>query len=86
MRRAVGYVVVVVASGLIASVGRVTGQPQEAPQFGGSYSQMDARRRALVDNWIARLWRDQSKVEPAAFYDTFVKSPRGRRSGAIATR
>lgn len=74
MRRAVGYVAVVVASGLIASAASVTGQPQEAPQFGGSYSQMDARRRALVDNWIARLSAvTGQKVEPAAFYDTFVK-------------
>ena len=74
MRRAVAYVAVVIASGLIASAASVTGQPQEAPRFGGSYSQLDARRRALVDNWVSRFSRVTGQnVGPAAFYDTFVK-------------
>jgi hypothetical protein len=74
MRRAVAYVAVVVASGLIASAANVTGQPQEAPRFGGSYAQLDARRRALVDNWVSRFSRVTGQnVGPAAFYDTFVK-------------
>ena len=28
---------------------------QTAPQFGGTYATLDARRKHLVDNWVARF-------------------------------
>ena len=44
-------VVVVVLSSAI-QVGRAQQPPSE---FGGTYSDLDARRQQLVDNWVARF-------------------------------
>ena len=46
---------------------------QAAPQFGGTYGTLDARRQHLVDNWVARFNSvTGQKVEPGPFYDDIV--------------
>ena len=48
-----------------------TGSAQEpASQLGGTYSDLDARRRQLVDNWVARFVKTTGQqVEAGPFYD-----------------
>ena len=49
------------------------GQQPTAPQFGGGYAQLDARRQALVNDWVARLVKTTGqKVEPGPFYDDLM--------------
>ncbi len=50
-----------------------SGQQPTAPQFGGGYAELDARRQALVNDWVARLVKTTGqKVEPGPFYDDFM--------------
>jgi hypothetical protein len=46
---------------------------QTAPQFGGTYATLDARRQQLVVNWVARFnSMTGQKVEAGLFYDDIV--------------
>jgi hypothetical protein len=48
-------------------------QAQTSLQFGGDYASLDARRQALVSDWVARFNElTGEKAEPALFYDTKV--------------
>jgi hypothetical protein len=53
----------------------IDGATQQPPaQFGGSYSSLDARRRAYVDDWVARFIQvTGQKMEAESFYDTFIR-------------
>jgi hypothetical protein len=62
------------AGGAVDGAGQ--GQPPQAPaqQFGGSYSELGARRQKLIGDWVARFNElTGSKVDPQAFYDTRVR-------------
>ena len=60
---------------------------QTAPQFGGTYATLDARRQHLVDNWVARFNSvTGQKVEAGPFYDDIVAFSRRRRSKRSPTR
>jgi hypothetical protein len=46
---------------------------QPARRFGGTYDELDQRRRHLIDDWIARFVKTTGQaVEPASFYDDIV--------------
>ena len=46
---------------------------QPAPQFGGTYATLDARRQHLVANWVTRFNSvTGQKVEAGAFYNDIV--------------
>ncbi len=77
-----------VAVGILVSVGSYVGAGpgpagppiqdattrQAAPTFGGLYTTVDARRRALIDDWVARLREvTGQKIEAKEFYDTVIK-------------
>jgi hypothetical protein len=50
------------------------GAQQEPLQFGGAYAGLGPRRQHLIDDWVTRLNAVSGlQVEPAAFYDTYVK-------------
>ena len=62
------------ASALIGRAQQAAAPPQAAQQFGGVYSGLDARKQRLVDDWVARFSEvTGQKIEPAAFYDSFLK-------------
>ena len=47
---------------------------QASVQFGGNYSELDARRQKLVENWVARFNAVAgAKIPPDVFYDTKIK-------------
>ena len=50
------------------------GRAQQTPsQLGGTYSNLDARRRQLVDNWVARFEKTTGqRVEAGPFYDEII--------------
>jgi len=48
-------------------------QQPAAPQFGGGYAELDARRQALVNDWVARLVKTTGQqVDPGPFYDDLM--------------
>jgi hypothetical protein len=53
----------------------VAQQAQQAqPEFGGSYSTLDAHRQRYVQDWVARFNETTGQAtEPAAFYDNIVR-------------
>ena len=67
----VALTLAVIAAPSIATPAQQTGGGQPAPvQFGGSYSALDGRRKALVDDWVARFaGATNQKQEPGPFYD-----------------
>ena len=63
-----GALVLTMTAVIVAS-----GQQTTVPQFGGGYAGLDARRQALINDWVARLIKTTGQqVEPGAFYDNFM--------------
>ena len=59
--------IVVVALISAIQVGRAQQPPSE---FGGTYSELDARRQQLVDSWVARFVKTTGqRIEAGPFYD-----------------
>ena len=49
-------------------------KPPAQPTFGGAYSDLDARRRALIDGWVARLSKvSVQPIDAGALYDTKIR-------------
>jgi hypothetical protein len=45
----------------------------QSPRFGGDYAELSARKRQLVDNWVARVSKvTRQQIEPAPFYDELL--------------
>ncbi|HET9270021.1 MAG TPA: hypothetical protein VFO31_17720, partial [Vicinamibacterales bacterium] len=67
----------VAATGLTVQASRAapqTAAAQQAPQLGGRYAALDARRQRLVDSWVARLSDVAGQpIEAGPFYDTKVR-------------
>jgi hypothetical protein len=62
------------ASAVIGAQQASTPPQGAAQQFGGAYSGLDARKQRLVDDWVARFSEvTGQKIEPPAFYDSFIK-------------
>jgi hypothetical protein len=58
----------------IASSAAILSAQQQLPQFGGSYTSLDARQQHLIDDWVTRFSATSArKVEPAEFYDQVVR-------------
>ncbi len=59
---------------IVSTLATPVGVQEPQPQFGGSYSALDARRQHLVDDWVARFAKVTGrKVDPAFLYDNVVK-------------
>jgi hypothetical protein len=66
-------VVVTLADPGAAQQGQAAVPQANAPQLGGNYASLDAQRRALVDNWVARFSEATGqKVQAGPFYDDIV--------------
>ena len=67
-------VAILAASG-VALRAQDPGRTEQAPvQFGGNYSELDARRQKLVADWVARFNAVTGvKIAPDEFYDTKIK-------------
>ncbi len=67
-------VVLVLSFAILGMVTTVTSAQQASAQLGGSYSSLDARRQKLVGDWVTRFnATTKQNVDPAAFYDGYVK-------------
>ena len=62
------------ASGLFLALIAAGPPPGATPaQFGGAYAQLDARRQALVADWVERFNRTTGQpLAPAPFYDEIL--------------
>jgi hypothetical protein len=59
---------VLTAAGLLSQA-----QQPAAPQFGGGYAQLDARRQHLIDGWVTRFTQvTGQKLSAGPFYDDIV--------------
>ena len=46
---------------------------QQPPRFGGAYSELDARRQHLVDDWVGRFIKVTGQsLDARAFYDDIL--------------
>jgi hypothetical protein len=62
------------SSTTLTSAQQSTGARQSAPQLGGSYASLDARRQRLINDWVMRFNAvTKRKMQPDFFYDTYVK-------------
>ena len=58
---------------LCAGLGVLVAAQQPAPRFGGAYSALDARRQALVKDWVSRFVETTGQAMDAGpFYDEIV--------------
>ena len=60
---------------LVVAAACITASAQQPPplRFGGAYSELGARRQALINGWVERFVKTTGqRLEPEAFYNDFL--------------